>query len=404
VKLAYLVSQYPTINHTFILREIRALRQQGFDIDVISVRPPDRSIGQLSPVEQEEAARTTFIRGAPWDRIVAAHLITVLRRPAGYLRGLAEALRMGRFHPRTTLRHLLYFAEAVAAGHWIMARNLSHLHTHFSSTVGVLLVRIFPLTMSITIHGSGEFNDPAGFHLVSKVAAARFVCTISHFGHSQLMRICNPSLWDRIEVARLGVDPTAFTPRPFRESPEVFEILCVAGLVQGKAQRVLIDAVHHLVRQGRKARLHLVGDGADRGALEASVASLDLKDAVVFHGWLNQEQVREIYRQTDVFALASFAEGIPVVLMEAMAMEIPCVATYVGGVPELIQDGVTGLLAPASDVGSLAGALARLMDDGALRKQLGAAGRLKVLRDFDLDRNTTHLAQIIRRRVTSCIP
>jgi len=399
VKIAFLVSQYPTINHTFILREIRRLRSQGFDIPVVSIRPPDRPLERMQPEEREEASRTASILGASWGKILAAHLATLFRRPAGYLRGVAAALRMGRFHPAETLRHLLYLGEAVVAGHWMMAKGVTHFHTHFSSTVGLLAVRVFPLTMSMTIHGSGEFNDPIGFALAAKVAASRFVCAISSFGRSQLMKSCDPADWSKIEVSLLGVDAAAFRPRPFCESPDVFEILWVGSLTPARGQRLLVNAAGELLRQGRRLRLHLVGDGEDRAALEAHAAALGLHDAVVFHGWLNQDQVRSLYERADLFALASFAEGIPVVLMEAMAMEIPCVATYIAGIPELIRDGESGLLVHASDAAALAAAIARLMDQPELRRQLGKAGREKVLADFDLARNMAKLAGIFRRRL-----
>jgi glycosyltransferase involved in cell wall biosynthesis len=253
--------------------------------------------------------------------------------------------------------------------------------------------------MSMTIHGSGEFNDPVGFALAAKVAASRFVCAISSFGRSQLMKSCDPADWSKIEVSLLGVDAAAFRPRPFCESPDVFEILWVGSLTPARGQRLLVNAAGELLRQGRRLRLHLVGDGEDRAALEAHAAALGLHDAVVFHGWLNQDQVRSLYERADLFALASFAEGIPVVLMEAMAMEIPCVATYIAGIPELIRDGESGLLVHASDAAALAAAIARLMDQPELRRQLGKAGREKVLVDFDLATNMAKLAGIFRQRL-----
>lgn len=399
MKIAYLVSQYPAINHTFILREIRRLREKGFDVAVISIRPADRPRDKLSPIEQQEQAVTSYIKTTALWRVALDHFATALGRPAGYLRGLIEALKLSGGSPKRLFACLYYFVEAVVAGRRIRAGGDSHFHTHFSSGVGLIITRIFPLTMSATFHGPDEFNDPAGFHLARKVAASSFICTISRYGASRVMKSCDSALWDKVEVARLGVNPADFAPRPQRGTRGPVQIICVARLAPIKAQRILIDAVARLGESGREVRLHLVGDGADRPMLEARRRAAGLEERVVFHGWLNQDKVAALYRESDIAALSSFDEGIPVALMEPMAMEIPCVATYVAGVPELIQDGVNGLLVPASDVAALEKALARLVDDAALRGRLGKAGREKILQDFDLLKNVDLLAEIFTRRL-----
>ena len=204
-----------------------------------------------------------------------------------------------------------------------------------------------------------------------------------------------------MEVAPLGIDPAVYEPAPFRESPGMFEIVCVGRLTPFKAQHVLLESVHSLVREGRRVRLRFVGDGPDRAGLEARIRSLNLSAQVSVEGWRNQAEVRQFYRQADIFALASFAEGVPVVLMEAMAMQIPCVATRITGVPELIRDGIDGLLVTPSDPVELAGAIARLIDDVDLRRRLGAAGRARVQGKYHLATNVGHLADIFRRRLSS---
>ena len=397
--IAYLVSQYPAINHTFILREIRRLRQDGFTIRVISVRPPDRPAAQMTIEEQEELTYTRAILGEPLRKAAASLVATLLSNPFGFLRGLGLAVRLGRGEPGRTLAHFVYFVEAVIAGRRMMQAGYSHFHVHFSSTVGLLVTAVFPLTMSITFHGPDEFTDPEGFHLARKVSACAFACAISHFARSQVMRFSAPSQWSKIEISRLGVDTALYTPRPHRDSPDVFELICVGRLAPVKAQHVLLGALAHLAREGYRVLLRLVGDGPDRSSLEARAAELGIQASVVFEGWRNQDSVRTLYTQADVFVLASFAEGIPVVLMEAMAMEIPCVATWVAGIPELIADGVQGLLVAPSDEEGLARAIARLLDEPELRRRLGRAGRERVLEQYDLDTNFSRLAGIFRRRL-----
>ena len=176
-------------------------------------------------------------------------------------------------------------------------------------------------------------------------------------------------------------------------------MLCVGRLVPAKGQHVLLSAVAQLRKQGRSIVLRFIGDGPDRKSLEAAARRDSLAGAVVFEGPVTQDRIRDFYRTADVFALASFAEGIPVVLMEAMAMEIPCVTTYIAGIPELIRDGVDGLLVMPSDVDALSGAIARLMDDPALRKRIGEAGRCRVMEKYNLGKNTEHLANVFRAQL-----
>lgn len=397
MRLAYLVSQYPAVNHTFILREIRGLRASGFDIDVISIRPPDRPAAAMTADEREELARTRAVKDISIPAALAAHLAEAAANPGGYLRGFRQALRMGRGSPAAILAHLFYFAEAVIAGRWMRAAGVTHFHTHFSSTVGVLMARIFPLTWSITIHGPEEFNDVAGFFLAEKIRTARFAVAISSYARSQILRCCDPAMWDKVHTCRLGVDGSVFEPRPEPGGGGPPEIVCVGRLAPVKAQYILIEAILVLAGRGVPAVLRLVGDGPDRRMLEESAARMGIADRVIFDGWRNQDEVRERYRSATVFAMASFAEGIPVVLMEAMSMEIPVLATRIMGIPELIEDGASGVLVPPADPDALAGGLERLLRDAELRRRLGPAGRKKVLADFDLRANCAALEKIFRK-------
>jgi glycosyltransferase involved in cell wall biosynthesis len=251
----------------------------------------------------------------------------------------------------------------------------------------------------MTIHGPSEFDDSAGFRLSEKIRESSFVCAISNYARSQLMIVSDYSQWSKIEVSPLGVDPSVFVPRPFRQKPETFEVIFVGRLASVKAQHILVAAIECLRKQNRRVRLRLVGDGPDRKGLERNVNARGLGDCVIFEGWRNQDQILALYEQADIFALASFAEGVPVVLMEAMAMEIPCIATRITGIPELIRDGVEGFLVAPSSVEELAEAIAKLMDDAELRYRLGKAGRLRVLEKYDLSRNTEQLANIIVSRM-----
>ena len=395
LRLAYLVSQYPATSHTFILREIRALRAQGFDIQVVSVKPPDRPQEQLTPEEREEYSRTQVIKSG-WAQLCAIQPIVFLSRPSRYLQGLATAVNLAGWDLRRLAAHLAYFAEAVVAGRWITQSGISHIHSHFASTVALLAAHVYPLRLSLTIHGSDEFIDPDGFGMAKKVAASSLVFAISQFGRSQIMRFSDPPDWDKIVVVPLGVDPAVYSPRPFRPQPEAFEILSVGRLAPVKGLPILLAAVQMLIGDGRKLRLRLVGDGPSRSALEAEIARRELTSHVRLAGSLAAPAVLALYRETDIFVQSSFAEGVPVVLMEAMAMEIPCVATRITGIPELIRDGVDGLLVTPSSSEELAQAIARLMDDPELRRRMGESARHQVVEHYNLSHNTAKLAEILQ--------
>jgi glycosyltransferase involved in cell wall biosynthesis len=402
LRLAYLVSQYPAISHTFILREVRYLRAEGFDMHVASINGPDRADAQLTQEEREEAQVTYYVKRAGLSGALKAHLSTLLSRPLAYLRGLLFALRLGGFDLQGIVYGFFYFVEAVMIGRWMREQGLSHLHVHFAtpaSMVGLIGSKIFSLTLSLTVHGPDEFYDVTRYRLREKIAGADFLCCIGTYARSQLMKLSDVAEWDKFELTPLGVNLAVFIPQPFRPRPSPFTILCVGRLVPAKGQYILLAAVERLVKAGRQVRLCLVGDGPDRARLEEKVRVQGLEPYVAFAGAVNQDRIRALYAEADVFALASFAEGIPVVLMEAMAMSIPCVTTYITGIPELIRDGIDGLLVPPSDDAALAEAIGRLMDDPALRQRLGESGRGRVQDKYDLNRNTAALAALFRRRL-----
>lgn len=390
------MSQYPATNHTFILREIRTLRELGFDIEVVSIRPPDRPVAALSRDEAEEAALTYSVLAQGWMRVLTINLGVLLKRPLAYLGALLYAFRLAAWDLRKIPPYFAYFAEAVVVGSYLVKRGVRHTHTHFASTVTLLMTRVFPISFSATFHGPDEFNDVLGFHMAAKVEAARWIATISRFAASQTMKASLPRYWSKIHAVPLGVDPAVFTPRRVSKKNATFQVLCVGRLAPAKAQHILIEAIGRIVGMGRTAiKLTLVGAGPEREALEQTVADRGLVSYVEFAGACNHDRVLEFYSWTDVFAMASFAEGIPVVLMEAMAMEIPCVATWITGIPELIQGEVDGLLVPPADPDALAAAIVRLMDAPELGVRLGKSARQKVLAEYDLRSNTERLAEVI---------
>jgi glycosyltransferase involved in cell wall biosynthesis len=398
-RLAYLISQYPAVNHTFILREVLCLRSLGWDIQTVSIRGCDRPAEKLTRDEAEEQGRTLYVKAATISTYIQAHAATFARDPVRYAKALAYALRLGHRTPARVVRNAAYFAQAVVTGQWLRRRGIRHMHVHFASTVALIATRLFDTGFSVTIHGPDEFTDPQGFSFAEKTRHASFIVSISDYARSQVMRFSDYRNWWKYDVCRLGISPAVFSPIQARLNADPVRLVCVARLSPVKGQHILIAAVNHAIRLGASVHLTLVGDGPDRASLEAETSRLAITRHVTFAGWQNQDGVQAIYRESDIFVLASFAEGIPVVLMEAMAMEIPCIATNVNGVPELIRDGTDGLLVPASSSEDLAAAIVALARDPARRRSLGESGRRRVLELYDLGRNSVQLSDIFTRRL-----
>jgi colanic acid/amylovoran biosynthesis glycosyltransferase len=399
VRLVYLVSEYPAVSHTFILREVRRLRTRNFDVRVASINSPQRAADAMTAEEREETASTFYIKKAGVSGGANAHVRAIMLNPMAYIRGFIFALSLGGADLRQLLYSVFYFTEALIFGNWMKSQGLSHVHVHFAnpaSTVGLITRSIFATGFSFTVHGPEEFYDVRGQRLSEKIEGASFVLCIGHFAQSQLMKISPIRNWKKFEVVPLGVDLKVFAKRPFRSAGEPFRILCVGRLVPAKGQHVLIAALDRLVKARRSVSLRFVGDGPDRASLERELNCRELGGHITFEGSVNQEQIGQFYREADVFVLASFAEGIPVVLMEAMAMEIPCVSTRVAGIPELIRDGIDGLLVMPSDDRALAEAIGKLIDDQALCRRLGEAGRRRVEEKYDLAKNIEHLSRVFK--------
>lgn len=398
-RIAYLTSAYPAVSHTFILREVEALRRLGLDVVTCSVRRSGPE--HLRGPAETRAAETTFhvIEAARSPRALLAAQAPALTAPGRYVGTLARAARMRGPGPRAALYQLFYFAEATLLARHLKAVGATHLHNHFagpSASVAVLAARLAGLPFSFTLHGPADLAEPARWGLGEKIAQASFVACISNYARSQAMLASDPAHWDRLRVVHCGVEPGLYRRHGGERDDPRLHLVFVGRLAPVKGLRVLIEALR--LRRAREGaddlRLTVVGDGEDRPALEAMAAPLG--DAVRFTGYRSQDEVAGILATADAFALASFAEGVPVVLMEAMAAGLPVIAPRITGIPELVEDGVSGILVPPGDAQALAAAIDRLAglpDRGAA---LGEAGRRVVAAEFDISTEAARLATLFR--------
>lgn len=250
------------------------------------------------------------------------------------------------------------------------------------------------------MHGSTEFFDVREHRLPQKVELAEFVVCVSNHGRSQLMSLVDPVHWDRLHVVHCGIDLTLFEPRARGGSASVPEILTVGRVVPVKGQALLVEALAELGRRGVEARLTIVGDGPQLAPLRALAERLGVTDRVEFAGAVGQDEIRRYYERADVFTLPSFAEGLPVVLIEAMATGLPVVASRITGIPELVDEGVSGLLVTPGDVTDLTAALERMLREPAERRAaMGRSGRDKVVAEFDLEQTAAELVDLFKRRI-----
>ncbi len=371
MKIAYLTNEYPKTSHTFIRREVFALRSQGMVVETISIRKPSQLVDAADRIEADRTRVLLDVGLFSLMRCAVAHL---LRHPKNFFQAMRAALRLGKRSDRGRLRHLAYLAEACYLVKLSRSQQYDHLHAHFGTNpaaVAMLCRRLGGPTYSFTVHGPEEFDKPESWSLGEKIAEAEFVVAISYFTRSQLYRWCDASHWNKIHVVRCGVDSLFLdTASPAIESDQ---LLCVGRLCEQKGQLLLVKAAAQLRTEGWPFKLVLVGDGPMRASIESLVDQLNLREHVQLVGWKSNEEVRAMMEQSRAIVLASFAEGLPVVLMEALAAQRPVVSTYVAGIPELLARGECGWLVPAGSVSELSDSLRAAL--AAPREELEAMGR-----------------------------
>lgn len=398
-RIAYLLSQYPAVSHTFFLTEIEALRNRGFQIETASINSVAPPVDGFSPREDMEVRRTFYVKAISKSRMAARLFQVGIRHPAVVLRGIRAAITLNPWDLQATLYAFFYLIEALLVGDWMRSKGCNHLHVHFSgpvATVALIVSMGWKVPFSLTVHGPDDFYNLENYYIKKKIARAKLVACISHFCRSQLLRIAPPEQWDKFHVCRLGVDEAVFRPTEVAHSAEVTRLVSIGRLHPSKGQPILLMALLKLIERGMPVHLELIGGGADRTRLEGIIVKQGIEQHVTLHGPLSHIATRNILQQADIFVLSSFAEGVPVALMEAMASEVACVSTFVAGVPELISSTSEGLLVPPASVDKLAEALEVLIHDPVRRQAIATAGRSKVLADYNLSRNADHLANVFR--------
>ena len=338
------------------------------------------------------AAATFTVLARPLREFLAAHVRQIVIRPVSYIRTFFLALRHRPPGLSSAVLALAHFGESMVLAEQLQRRKIDHLHNHFANsgaTVGLLASRHAKISWSFTIHGISEFDYPAGVNLAAKVEAASFVACVSYFGRAQAARMVDPSYWPKLRIVRCGLELDRL-PLSVKENAGQIRLIFVGRLSAEKGLSGLMEAMS-LMKSGTPSKLVIVGDGPLRASLERQCHALGLSQRIEFLGRLPEsDTIMEIAR-SDVLVLPSFMEGLPVVLMEAMGLGIPVVASRVAGIPELVEHGHTGLLFSASNWPELADALDRIVNDNELRQLLAGNGPPRIAREFDVRTSASRL-------------
>ncbi len=396
MKIGYLMNTYPVTSGTFIRREIHALERLGADITRFAVRRWDQDL--VDPADQAEAAKTTYLLSGRALGVLADLAREALTNPAGVVRAAATAWRLWRNAGKGAVTHVAYLAEAASLKRRAKPSGLAHIHCHFSTNaaaVAMLSHRMGGPGYSFTAHGPDEFLSSSQNSTGLKIVHARFAVAISHFARMTLMLAGGVDQGGKIHVVRCGLALNEFpvSAAPFDDKT----LVCVGRLCPQKGQSLIPEAIEAAARAHPDLKIQLIGDGESRAAIEAEIKARRLADTVELLGWRSNAEVREKIASARALLLPSFAEGLPIVIMEALALGRPVISTYVAGIPELV-DKTCGWLIPASDLTALGEAISAAVEaPSAQLLEMGTEGRRRVEAWHDQDANAVALLTLIER-------
>ena len=396
--MAYLTNLYPHVVLTFVRREIAALESRGIRVERFALRRLDED--SFSEQVEAERGRTRAALEAGVAGLAWSVLSTSLTRPIKFAKAAILAWRIGLRSDRGLLIHAAYLAEACVLRGWFSACGARHVHAHFgtnSAAVAMLAHELGGPPYSFTVHGPDEFDVPSRIALDEKIRRAEFVVAVSHYGQGQLYRWVDSALWPKIHVVRCGVD-ASFSAVPLEPIPEAPRLVCVGRIAVQKGHLLLVQAAARLAAEGVEFELTLVGDGPQRAEVDRLIDRLGLSGRVKITGFVGSEEVRREILRSRALVLASLAEGLPVVIMEALALGRPVVATSIAGIPELVQPGVNGWLVPSGSVDALAEAIRAVLSAPAeTLERMGRAGAARVAEFHDSAVEGERLARLIDR-------
>jgi len=391
MKLVYIIGTYPSLTTTFIDREIRALRGWGVEVQVVSIR---RGQNQVSAEQEMLREGVIYLLPVSPFKLLMANLYFILFAPLRYFGTLLYLITRPHRSLKSRLMTFLHFFEGVDAAYVLRSHIFHDIHAHFvdrAATVAMAASRLLGRPYSVTAHARDIYVDPV--ILPEKLAGARFVATCTAYNKSHLSSIINDA--NKIRCIYHGMDVERYQPKPRAEGKTL--VLSVGQLKEKKGFPYLFEACQLLKEQGYDFKCEIIGEGPLHNSLQTEIERLGLKDTVVLLGAQAHQNVIRKYEEAQVFVLPAVPgsdgdrDGIPNVILEALAMELPVISTQHSGIPEVIESGVNGLLVPVEDANSLAKAIAEVLDNPTLGRSFGERGRKKVMEGFSIDANVGKL-------------
>jgi colanic acid/amylovoran biosynthesis glycosyltransferase len=402
LKVAYLVNQYPKVSHSFIRREILGVEACGVDVHRFAIRACREEL--VDDADRQELQKTRIVLDAGGLYLLTQMIAVAIRRPRRFWRALGLVMKLGPRSERGLLLHCVYLAEACVLLHWLKSAGIQHVHAHFgtnSTTVALLCEALGGPAYSFTAHGPEEFDKVTALALPEKIRRAAFVVAISSFGKSQLYRWCDAPHWGKIQEVHCGLDES-FLGQVASPVPDVPQFICVGRLSEQKGQFLLLAAVAQLAAMGEVFQLILIGDGPLRPAIEAFIEQHRLQGYVKLMGWASNATVRQAILESRVLVLPSFAEGLPVVLMEALALRRPVITTYIAGIPELVEAKTCGWLITPGSVEALVQAMQQaLATPVEVLTQMGNVGAERVVVQHAIATESQKLAHLFESSIAS---
>lgn len=393
--IAYLVNQYPKVSHSFIRREIAGVEACGIQVARFSIRSCGSEL--VDEVDKLELEKTQVVLGVGRIGLLFALLGVAITKPIPFLNALSLMFQVGWHSERGILRHLAYLAEACVLLRWFSDSGIKHVHAHFgtnSTTVAMLCHALGGPPYSFTVHGPEEFDKATVLALEEKIKRSAFVVAVSSFGKSQLYRWCDRAQWSKIYVIHCGVDEI-FLTQAHIPMPNQPQLVCVGRLCEQKGHLLLVEAAGQLAAEGLQFKLILVGDGPLRSQIESLIGQLGLQDHVEITGWASNSEVQQQILASRAMVLPSFAEGLPVVVMEALALSRPVISTYVAGIPELVEPGICGWLVPPGSIEALTAAMRATLELPVEKlDQMGRVGAERVAKQHDAAVEASKLAAL----------
>ncbi len=398
--LAYLVNQYPKVSHSFIRREIAGVEASGIPVARFTIRSGNSDL--VDEADKVELSKTQAVLDIGMVGLLLNLLRVALSKPVRFLSAFWLMLQIGWHSDRGVWRHLAYLAEACVLLGWFSNLKIAHVHAHFgtnSTAVAMLCHALGGPPYSFTVHGPEEFDKVYTIALTEKIKRAAFVVAVSSFGKSQLYRWCDRTLWSKIHIIHCGVDKMFLTEAHIAV-PEQPRLVCIGRLCEQKGHLLLVEAISKLAAEGLQFKVILVGDGPLRVEIENTIAQQGLQYHIEITGWVSNSEVQQHLLASRAMVLPSFAEGLPVAIMEALALQRPVISTYVAGIPELVESGVNGWLVPPGSVEAIVAAMREALQLPREKLEiLGRAGAERIATQYDAAKEASSLAALFRYHI-----